>query len=338
MELTDLQLTDRQETVLRALVSAYVGEAAPVGSASLARLLPVPLSSASVRNTMSELTELGLIEQPHTSAGRLPTETGLRVFVDCLMDPRSPVEWERRLIAGALEDAGPESSPRRASQLLSERTSQLGFVVLPRLERVVLRHLSLIRLSSERVLAVLVSASGVAYERLFDDSESGSQAELDRLAIRLKERLAGCTLLELRGALEREARDLRSRAALLHAVRTLAQEASREGDVVFSTHLALLDQPEFHEPTRLRELLEALETRESLLAVVDRVLERPGVAVTFGSEVDEPALRRCAVVTAPCGEGSVGAVGVLGPSRMDYGRVVPLVDLFARLVTEKLLP
>lgn len=339
------RLTERQETVLRALVRAYVGGAAPVGSSVLSHTVPVTLSSASIRNTMAELTELGLIEQPHTSAGRVPTEAGLRRFVDELVDPLSVGDWERRLIQAELARADAEGALRVASDLLSRRTQALGFAVLPRLDRVALRHVSLIRVSSERVLVVLVSRSGVAYQRVLPNRGGQDQRQLDRIATELGRRLAGQTLTELRAQLEREAERLRRRAGLLlqgllAAVQALAAEATTEPDVTLASATALLDQPEFHAPERVRALLEALETRQALSAFLERVLDEPGVAVIFGSEVDlpdpGPVLRDCAVVSAACGQ--AGMVGVLGPTRMDYARVIPLVDLFSQLVTEKLSP
>lgn len=318
---------------MRALVRAYVGGGAPVGSTTLAHTLPVKLSSASVRNTMAELTALGLIEQPHTSSGRVPTEAGLRIFVDALVDRHDVVGWERRLIAHELDEAAADVSLRVASELLSAHTRQLGFAVLPRLDRVALRHLHLIRISSERVLVVLVSRAGVTYQRVIRDTRSGDQAKLGRVEAELNQRLAGHTLPELRVLLERE-----NEAVLLAAIEALSAEAAVLGDVVVATRSSLFEQPEFHDPERLRELLAALETNEALVAILDRVLDQPGVAVTFGSEVEVPQLRDCAVVSAACGgeDRPLGLVGVLGPSRMDYGRVIPLVNLFSRLVTEKL--
>lgn len=337
-----VRLTDRQETVLRALVGAYVGSAAPVGSALLSHTLAIKLSPASIRNTMAELGELGLIEQPHTSAGRVPTEAGLRRFVDDLLDPQDVDEWERRRLALELGDVGSDASLRVASELLSRCTHQLGFAVLPRLDRVGIRHASLIRVSSERVLVVLVSQAGVTYQRVLRDRESGDQRRLDRLAGELNRRLGGRTLPEVRRLLEQETGRLRRRAdlllrGLLAAVRELTGEAARGAELLLASPVPLLDHPEFHDPERARELLEALETRETLRAFVDRVLERPGVAVTFAGEVELPVLRDCAVVSAACGAGGpLGRVGVLGPSRMDYARVIPRVDLLSQLVTEKL--
>jgi heat-inducible transcriptional repressor len=342
-QLSDRRLSDRQESVLSALVRAYVAGAAPVGSGTLSHTLPVQLSSASIRNTMAELTDLGLIEQPHTSAGRIPTVAGLRTFVDDLMDPPGVAGWERRRISQEMDEAGAETSLQAASALLARCTHQLGFAVLPRLDRVALRQLTLIRVTSERVLVVLVSRSGVTYQRFLTDEHSSDAARLRVIETQLNRRLAGHSLVELRQVLERELERLRDRAdqlaaqTLLTAVRALVSEARARGDVLLSSRSPLLGQPEFHDPERLRALMEAVETRETLVAFLDRVLERDGVAVTFGGEVEVPELVDCAMVSAPCDSGGqpLGVVGVLGPSRMDYPRVVPLVALFSELVKEK---
>ena len=338
-----LRLSQRQGLVLRAVVSAYVGEAAPIGSATLAHLLPVSLSSASIRNTLAELADLGLIEKPHASAGRVPTDRGLRLFVDAFLGTRPLGDYEKRHLAGSVHGVDALAALRLASQLLSERTQQLGFVLRPRLDRVVLRHASLVRLSSERVMAVLVSSAGVAHRRVIEDAGLDDQAELDRIAAALNATVRGRTLAEARAALAREASHLRSQAerlrarALRLAAAALAQ-ADDEADLLTGTWLSLLDQPEFRDPERLRELLTALETRERLVALLDQMLAERGVHVAFGGDTDEPGLRHCAIVTARYGgeDAPLGVLGVIGPSRMDYARVIPLVEFFSQLITEKL--
>jgi heat-inducible transcriptional repressor len=330
--------------VLRAVVASYVGEASPVGSTTLVHLLPVALSSASVRNTMGELTRLGLIEKSHPSAGRVPTEQGLRVFVDDLVDPRCLGDYEKRDLAGTLEEIGSDSVMQVASRLLSERTRQLGFVMAPRIEHVVLRHVSLVRLTSRRLLVILFSGSGAAYRRVLWADGAADQADLDRMAATLNERVVGRTPRQVRDRLAREARALRSRAnrlverAVLLGTRAFSPVSDDPADLVISSWLALLDQPEFHDLDRVRQILEAVETKERLVAVLDEMLEGEGVRVAFGDEVGEPSLRHFALVAAPYGEAEspLGALGVIGPSRMDYARVIPLVEYLSTLVTEKL--
>jgi heat-inducible transcriptional repressor len=339
-------LSERQALVLRAIVAGYVGEAAPVGSRSLSHVLPVALSSASIRATMAELCELGLLEAPHRSAGRIPTAAGLRIFVDQLV-PRGLEEFERRDLAGSVHETDPSALIQSASKLLSERTRQLGFVTAPRGATLVLRHVSLVRLSTSRVLAVLVSETGTALRRVIEDEESGDQAELERLAAALNERLAGLTLAQMRDALSREVHALRSRArsvlerAFQLGWRALAETGEDEaGDLVIATRLALLDQPEFQDPSCVKQLFGAIEAKESLLRILHKMIEARNVTVAFGEELGEPELRRLALVTAPYGsaDAPLGVLGVIGPRRMDYPRVVSLVNYLSTLVSERLLP
>jgi heat-inducible transcriptional repressor len=336
-------LTPRQEEVLRAVVASYVADATPVGSATLSQVLTSRLSSASIRSTLAELGDLGLLEQPHTSAGRVPTQSGLRLFIDRLLPEPRVSDLDRRAIDFEVEEAGPASLARVASRLLSERTHLLGFAVAPRVQRLILQHVSLVRLGGQRILAVLVSTTGAAHQRVIEDPARLDQHQLDQAAGLLNQRVVGLTLPEVRAALEHEARDQRRQADRLLAIalalgsRALSADESEGDDLVIATRLALLDQPEYQDPERLRELFEAVETKERLLEVIDRMLEDRGVHVALGDEVDEPALHRCALVAAPYGgDAPVGAIGVIGPSRMDYGRVMALVDYFSKALTDKL--
>ncbi|MEE8581635.1 MAG: heat-inducible transcriptional repressor HrcA [Myxococcota bacterium] len=336
-------MSERQRSVLRAVATTYVGTGAPVGSRTVSHLLSVKLSSASIRTTMAELTELQLLEQPHASAGRVPTERGLRVFVDRLLEPGELAVYDRRSLAFSFEESAVEAAAQVASRLLTEHTGQLGFVVAPRLEWVKLRHVSLVRLSSERVLVVLVTQHGRVHRRVIEEAGSGDQAELERIAAALNERVMGRTLTEIREGLARELGALRDQAdrlvrrALALGLRALETPEEDAADLIIATHLALLDQPEFNNPDRIRELLAAVETREHLLEVLDKVLGDQ-LSVAFGAELEEPALRHCAVVVAPYGQEipARGALGVIGPSRMDYARIIPLVNYCSRLITEKL--
>jgi heat-inducible transcriptional repressor len=337
-------LSERQRSVLRAVVMAYLGDAAPIGSANLAQLLPVNLSPASIRSTLAELGVMGLLKQRHSSAGRVPSERGLRVFVDELEGREQLPPSEMRAIASSLADAEGEGAVHVASQLLSERTRQLGFVIAPRLDRVVLRHVSLVRLASDRILVVLVSQTGVAHRRVIADDGSGDQAELDRIAAELGGRVAGRTLAEVHALLSQEAKALRRHADRLLSrvvalgLRALASPEPADADVVIETRLALLAQPEFQDPRRLRELLAAVETKERLLSLLDKALDGDGVSVAFGEELEEPALHDCALVASRYGGpgAPLGVLGVIGPSRMNYARVIPLVRYLSEVITGKL--
>lgn len=334
-------LSERQAEVLRVVVSSWIGQAAPVGSETVAQLLPVPWSSATIRGTLAELAELGLVTKPHASAGRMPTEAGLRFFVSRLLGPRRLAREEMRDLAAEVEGGDPHGLRRAASRLLSERTRQLGFVLAAPLAELEIARVSLVRLSTSRVLAVLVTREGTTLRRVVAEEGRGDQAELDRMAASLSDSLAGGTLADARARLAAESRSLRDRADRLRArAFRLALEAlaapDDEADVVIATRLAVLDQPEFQDPERLRDLFRAIEARDRLIAVVDQILDPKGVTVRLGDELPDPAFRHCALVAAPYGaSGTVGALGVIGPSRMDYARVIPLVGYLSELMTER---
>lgn len=339
-------LTERQQSVLRALVAAYIGAAAPVGSETLSNLLSVRLSSASVRNTLAELSELGLIEKPHASAGRVPTAAGFRHFVHELLDPGEIEQYERRTLDRSFQEVDAGDAMQLASQVLSQHTHQLGFALAPRLERLILQQVSFVRLSTERVLAVLVDTGGRAHQRVIENPLAGDppdQLELDRMSAALAERVSGRNLRDAYDHLRREVRSLRNRAdrlldGALHLGLRMAEvalETPSASDLVIATRLVLLDQPEFSDPGRVRELLAALEQSERLVDLLQELLSGEGVSVALGDELDTQGLSGCAVVAAPYGD-SAGMLGVIGPTRMDYGRIIPLVGYCSRLVTDKL--
>jgi heat-inducible transcriptional repressor len=336
------ELTPRQEAVLRAVIQGYVGEAGPIGSSALSHRLPTKLSSASIRNTLAELADLGLVDQPHASAGRVPTEAALRLFIDRMVASPRVSDYDRRAVDFCVGGADGPSVAHAVSQLLSEHTSLLGFVTTPRIDQVALQHVALVRAAHCRVAAVLVSTTGVVHRRIVHDEAALDQRQLDKIAALLNERVVGRTLPEVRDALVREAQDQRRQMnRLLEMAIELGSQAlktDRENeDLVIATRLALLDQPEFRDPERIRELFEAIEAKERVLDVVSGMLENQGVNVALGGEVDDPALRRCALVASRYGDDSAGgAIGVIGPSRMDYGRVIALVDYVAHVMSEKL--
>ncbi|MCR9096284.1 MAG: heat-inducible transcriptional repressor HrcA [bacterium] len=359
-----VELTERQARVLRALVAAYVGQAGPVASTTLSHLMPTPLSPASIRNTLSELHERGLIAKAHASAGRVPTAMGLRVFVDELLEIGFLGPHHQRLLDRAFDSVDPGAAPRQASHLLSEHTRQLGFVLAPRVERLRLKTIHLIPVATGRILAVLVAENGNVVERVIEDEGPISARELEQVRDHLAERIEGRTLLGLRRLLEAEREGLRGEAdAFLRRAWHVGlaacdgPEADGADDLVITSRRALLDQPEFAEPERIRGLFATLETNERLLALLEQIAEadagerRVGLAMSLGTELGEPSLRDCTLVAVPYGGGAgagaadaeaegvapLGMLGVIGPQRMDYSRVIPLVGYFSDAVTRKLL-
>jgi heat-inducible transcriptional repressor len=344
-------LSERQAMVLRALVSTYVERAGPVASQVLAVQMPVPLSSASIRNTLAELQEAGLVEKAHASSGRVPTPLGLRTFIDHLLEPADLGPDDQRQLDRALAGVDTSETPRLAAQVLSDRTRQLGFVVPPRVEQLLLRTVHLVPVGTGRVLAVLVAENGGVMQRIVAHEERISRRELERIGRILAERVAGRTLVGLRQCLEAERERLRGEAddflrrAWMFGLGACESEAGE--DLVIATRLALLAQPEFSDPERIRGLFSALETNERLLELLrqiaraDRGAVRVGLSMSLETELGEPSLRDFALVAVAYGSssepGATGVLGVIGPQRMDYGRVIPLVHYCSELVTRKLM-
>lgn len=366
------ELSERQAMVLRALVAAYIGQAGPVASTALSHLMPKALSPASVRNTLAELHAAGLIDKAHASAGRVPTALGMRVFVDQLLELGHLGPHHQRILDRELDGVKAAETPRQASQLLSEHTRQLGFVVTPRVERLRLRTLHLVPVAEGRVLAVLIAQNGGVVERLIEDVAPMSTRELERVRDHLAERVEGRSLVGLRRLLESERERLCGEAdEILNTAWTLGLQACQveggrfEDDLVIATRLALLDQPEFSDPGRIRGLFAALETNQTLLDLLHRIASADigdkgiGLSMSLGAELGEPSLRDCALIVVPYGRAEtgltraataaggemsgvsgqepLGVLGVIGPQRMDYGRVIPLVHYCSELVTRKLL-
>ncbi len=340
------EIEPREQAILQAIVQDYIATAAPVSSRALVRRHRLKVSPATVRNVMADLAELGLITQPHASAGRVPTDLGYRLYVDTLLSagPGPPAAAEAERLVAPLEEVaaeGVEALLASSSRLLSGLTHHVGVVSAPCLGEMVLEHLELVRLDGNRILAILVSRSHYVQNRIFHVEEPLSDAELTRINRRLNQQLAGLTLEEARARAARELRETRESyyRLILEAVRD--RRLTLEG----ATHLlflegqsALLDQPEFEDVERARELLAALEERQALLALLDRVVEAEGVQVFIGAETTLGESADVSVVAMQYGiEGRVlGAVGVIGPRRMDYSRIIPLVELTSRAVERKL--
>lgn len=344
-------LSERQAMVLRTLVATYVERAAPVASQTLVQRMTTPLSSATIRSALAELEAAGLVEKAHASSGRIPTPLGLQTFIDQLLEPRDLGPEEQIRLDRALAGVDTIETPRLAAQVLSDQTRQLGFVVPPRVESLALRTLHLVPVGTGRVLAVLVAENGAVVQRIVAHEERISRRELERIGRILAERVAGRTLHGLRRCLEEERERLRGEADdLLRRAWMLGLEACRgDGgeDLVIATRLALLGQPEFSDPGRIRGLFSALETHDRLLellrqiATADHGAVRVGLSISLASELGEPSLRDCALVAVGYGKAedpaSLGVLGVIGPQRMDYERVIPLVRYCSELVSRKLL-
>ncbi|GAB4262652.1 MAG: heat-inducible transcriptional repressor HrcA [Deferrisomatales bacterium] len=342
MEASTLSARDRQ--ILAAIVEEYVQTAEPVGSRHLTKKYRLGVSPATVRNVMADLEELGFLAQPHTSAGRKPTDRGYRYYVDSLMQTSPPSSGERRRLRrtiAASKTGDVEEMLETTSRTLSALARQVGVVVAPRLESSVFRHIDFVWLRPSRVLVVLVSRSGAVYHRPVEAPEVGSQAELDKMANYLNGVLHDLPLWEVREkilsemATERAVYDSLLRRALQLGRRAL-EENPQKGDVFVGDPSALLEQPEFSDVSRMRGIFEAFEKKGLVLKLLDRAFEGPGLQVSIGQENPVADFRDCSLVSATYSrEGRVlGTLGVIGPTRMPYSRVAGLVEYTARLLGE----
>lgn len=335
-------LDRRSRLLLKALVERYIRDGQPVGSRTLARFSGLSVSAATVRNVMADLEDMGFVASPHTSAGRVPTIHGYRFFVDQLLSPeslpaRQRADIERQLRARVASGGDLLAS---ASSLLSSLSDMAGVVTVPRADAATLRRIEFLPLSGRRVLAILVINQREVQNRILEIERDYSASELETAANFLNDRFAGRTLTEIRGALARELDSVRNRMnrgihhGVLMARRLFADPQAERGDYVLAGQTNLMSFPEFAEIDRLRELFEAFQQKRDLLALFDECLSAEGVQIFIGEESGYRVLDECSVVTAPYtvdGE-VVGTLGVIGPTRMDYHRIIPLVDVTARLL------
>ena len=334
------ELTDRMRDIFGLVVEAYLDRGLPIGSKALVG--SVSLSPASIRGVMQELEERGLLTHPHTSAGRIPTESGLRLFVDGIMqaaapDPRERAEIERQIA----RDQPIEDALAAASAALSGLSQAAGVVLAPKQELRV-RQLSFVPLSETRALAVLVGADGSVENRVVSLDAGTSPSALIEVSNFVNARLAGLTLTEAEGRLRAEIRDRKeaidAAAAELVASGLAAwtQDHARRPVLIVRGQANLIDDGAAADLERVRRLLDELEDRQEIARLLEGARDAPGCRIFIGSENRMFALSGSSVIAAPY-RGSqgevVGVVGVIGPTRLNYARVVPMVDFTAKALT-----
>jgi heat-inducible transcriptional repressor len=351
MALTDL--TERERRILEAVIQSYVETAEPAGSRTLARRFGLGVSAATIRNTLSDLEEKGYLFHPHTSAGRIPTDRAYRMYVDSLVQlvPLAPLAAQERdqlverILAGG---SAIETVLRCAAQSVGILTQELGVALGPRLDEIVLERLELVRLSAERLLMVLTLKGGVM-RTIFVEApgvlEDGAIAEV---TVVLNERLGGLRLGEIRTSSAERLRDgvPGGRPAARELLNIFVQEADTVFDVpiapdddgvVLGQASVLAEQPEFASGDSLRRLIELTETRQHLAELLRQRSAKPGISITIGNEHADPRLGNLTIVTAEYRAGSLtGVIGVIGPTRMPYEKVISLVGHTSRLVTDLL--
>ena len=342
--MTQTNLGPRQQQLLKLVVEKYILDGQPVGSTALVRDSGLQLSSASVRNVMAELESQGLLTSPHTSAGRVPTEKGYRIFVDTLVNIQ-PLETQlvdqlaQQFGANQITQPGYDQVIQQASALLSEVTQLAGLVMLPRRQLHSLRHIEFVRLSERRVLTILVLNEQEVQNRILQTAREYSDIELETAANYLNAHFAGQDLQIVRHQLNSEINQLGSEFnTLLQSFQELTAamlaDVNQSQDVVVEGQTNLMSFQELADVDQLRLVFQALNEKRDLLDLMDRCLQAESLQIFIGREAGSDVLSQCSVITSPYGQDgeTMGVLGVIGPTRMAYDKVIPIVDITAKLV------
>ncbi|MBN1878668.1 heat-inducible transcription repressor HrcA [bacterium] len=338
-------LNDREMRVFQVIMEEYIRCAEPVGSRKIAK--DFELSAATIRNIMADLEDRGLLEQPHVSAGRIPTDAGYRFYVDNFITKTEKVfqlnsESKRKIHSSLDERSEIELVMHQASQVLSRLTNYAGVVVAPRVRNLIFQRIQFVRISEFRILAIFVAQNGMVQNRLLLTDHDYDQEFLDRISRMLNERFADKSLHQIRQGLSKMLEeDQRKYDLLLDSAARLGELAvtrspMEQGDKVFiEGTFNIIELPEFKDLSRLRDLFRTFTERTAMVRLLDRCLEEDGVSVAIGSETDLPEISDMSVITArySANETLTGGLGVIGPKRMHYREVISLVSYMASVLS-----
>jgi heat-inducible transcriptional repressor len=339
-------LNERSLQLLKTLIERYISDGQPVGSRVLSKDSDLKLSPATIRNVMADLEDLGLIHSPHTSAGRVPTVSGYRLFVDSLLTVK-PLELQEmsRLQGGLSKIEDTSQALGVASRLLSELSQMAGVVTLPKREMLFLRHVEFLPLSHSRVLVIFVTNEQEVHNKIIHTSRLFSPAELQQAANYLNSVYSGRSLASVRDAVLKELQDDREQMnqLMLDAIKMaqLAFESDdQKEDFVLSGETNLMGFSELSDRDRLRSLFEAFSQKQSVIHLLDQCMKAEGVQIFIGEESGYQAFDHCSLVTSSysVSDEVVGVLGVIGPTRMAYEKIIPYVDITAKLLGAALNP
>ncbi len=342
------ELTDRERQVLEAVIQSYVETAEPAASRTLSRRFGLGVSPATIRNTMSDLEEKGFLFHPHTSAGRVPTDLAYRVYVDSLLKVPVIKTAEEAVLGEEINGASTaiESILRKAAQSLGVLTQELGVALGPQLDAAILQRVELVRLASDRLLMVLALERGVARSIYIELPIEIADDAIGAVSLVLNERLGGLTLREIRSSLAVRLRDAQATGTASGLLNIFVEEGEQyfasaaladDAAVVIAQPSLLAEHPEFATGDSMRQLLAFTEKPSHIADVLRRRSPQPGITITIGNEHGDPRLDRFTIVTAEYHFGSLsGVIGVIGPTRMPYRKVISLVGHASRLVSDLL--
>jgi heat-inducible transcriptional repressor len=331
-------LNERAQILLRTLVERYISEGQPVGSRALQHYSGLDVSSATIRNVMADLEEIGLVSSPHTSAGRVPTGLAYRLFIDTMLVTKPPDNVHIQKMEYQLQPANPSRLIAQASNILSELTQFAGVVATAKRSAITVRQIEFLRLGEKRVLLIIVMPDGEVENRVLLMEKDYTQSQLAEAGNFLNQHYIGCSFSHIREKLHGELRQLhQDMSALMAAALAAGDEAAakKAEDYVISGEHNLLHVQDFSaDMNRLRGLFNLFEKKTELLQLLDASRRGQGIHIFVGSESGLASLEECSVITAPySADGQViGTLAVVGPKRMDYERVIPIVDITARLL------
>jgi heat-inducible transcriptional repressor len=336
------ELSDRDRRVLEAVIQDYIRTAEPVGSRSLYKRHNLDISPATIRNVMSDLEDLGLLSQPHTSAGRVPTDMGLRYYVDTILEVRDLAGAEREVIRQEFNGLNFETEMviRRSSKVLSSVSKHMGVVLAPRFSCLLIKQIQFMRLGERLILVILVGQSGLIQNRIIETEEDLDQDDLDRFNRYLNDILEGLTISEIKEKIVDEMRqeknrfdDMLSRALALS--RKIFEDETIEDDVYIDGRINLLDNPEFSNVEHMKAIFKTFEDKGILVKLLDKTLTASGVKIFIGSENELTELAGCTIIASRYSRDSrpLGTLGVIGPTRLNYSQVIPVVDYTAKLLS-----
>lgn len=331
--------------MLEAIILEYIKSGMPVGSRAVAKRYGLNVSPATIRNVMADLEELGLLHQPHTSAGRIPTELGLRVYIDSILKIQQLSVADRERIRRSYKTgASPvEELLKETSRVLSSFSRQAGVVLTPRLYQTVFRRIEFVRLRASMVMTILVSQAGIVHNTVFGIEEDISQEELDKYSRYLNSMLQDLTLDQVKARLLEEMKKEkvlfdRLLSKVLELSKKALQENIEDSELYIGGRTNLLDNPEFADVEQMRRIFDAFEEKSKIIDLLDKSMSAGGVNIFIGSESELLDMESVSFVTSPYTSGGdiLGTLGVIGPTRMDYSRIIPLVDYTAKLLSKML--
>ncbi|HIF50502.1 MAG TPA: heat-inducible transcriptional repressor HrcA [Thiotrichaceae bacterium] len=337
------QLSERSLHLFKALVEHFIDDGTPVGSRTLSKDSNLGLSPATIRNVMADLEDFGLLHSPHTSAGRIPTDKGYRLFVDSLLRVNDLNSAQVEKIAQELHpESDYQSLMQRASSMLSDVTQLAGVVMLPRTEQSILQHIEFVALSTNRVLVILVVNDRDVQNRIINTDKTYSASELQQVSNYLNEIFAGKDLTHVRASILDELDKMKEQVnqSMTSAIE-MAQQAfnsevanSDSDDLLFSGQTNLMDVAELGEADQLKKLFESFNQKRDILHLLEQAINADGMQIFIGEESGYDVLDNCSVVTSPYEvDGQIlGVLGVIGPTRMHYDRVIPIVDITAKML------